>query len=165
MLKRFLEKRAFDPRVRAGGASRGDCSGLKKQAEIQGANGTLQRVAPRYNGAEVTARKWRERDDVHNRSHRPYNLDTRVTAGQVAVVVALRRMRLPPLDKLLAIAREVINAVVPRPSLDRCLSRHGGRNLCALQVVPDDEQRSARTFMDCVPGEAAPFVRTAVPDF
>jgi transposase InsO family protein len=124
----------------------------RTRTEIKVASGTLQEVAALFNVSKATARKWRERDDVQDRSHRPHKLSTTLTPGEEAVVVELRRMLLLPLDDLLVVTREFINAKVSRSGLDRCLSRHGVSNLRALQAAPEGEQPAAKTFKDCVPG-------------
>ena len=102
--------------------------------------------------SKATARKWKNREDVQDRSHRPHKLSTTLTPGQEAVVVELRRTLLLPLDDLLVVAREFINAAVSRSGLDRCLRRHGVSKLRDLQVLPEGEQPSAKTFKDYEPG-------------
>jgi len=51
-------------------------------------------------------------------------------------VVELRRMLLLPLDDLLLVTPEFINAAVSHLGLDRCMRRHGVSQLRALQVLP-----------------------------
>jgi hypothetical protein len=48
----------------------------RTRAEIKAATGTLQEVAERYNISVPTARKWKRRDEVQDRSHRPHRLST-----------------------------------------------------------------------------------------
>ena len=76
-------------------------------------------VAERYGISEQTVWKWRNRDDVHDRSHTPHKLQTTLTPAQEAVAVAL----LLPLDDLLSVVREFLNPNVSRSGLDRCLRR------------------------------------------
>lgn len=124
----------------------------RTRAEIKAASGTLQELADRYNVSVATARKWKGREEVQDRSHRPHKLSTTLTPGQEAVVVELRRTLLLPLDDLLVVAREFINPKVSRSGLDRCLRRHGVAQLRKLQVVPEGERPSAKTFKDYEPG-------------
>lgn len=56
-----------------------------------------------------------------------------------------------PLDDLLAITREFINAAASRSALDRCLRRHGVSNLKAL-MPEEDTPKQTKTFKDYVPG-------------
>lgn len=124
----------------------------RTRAEIKAASGTLQELAQRYNVSVATARKWKGREEAQDRSHRPHKLGTTLTPGQEAVVVELRRTLLLPLDDLLVVTREFINPVVSRSGLDRCLRRHGVARLRELQVLPEGEPPSVKTFKDYEPG-------------
>ena len=68
------------------------------------------------------------------------------------MVVELRRTLLLPLDDLLVVTREFINAAVSRSGLDRCLRRHGVSQLRDLQVLALGEQPKAKTLKDYEPG-------------
>jgi uncharacterized protein YjcR len=57
-------------------------------------------LAERYNISRQTARKWKNREDVLDRSHRPHKLSITLTEGQEAIVVEVRRLTLIPLDDL-----------------------------------------------------------------
>ena len=107
-------------------------------------------VAERYGISEQTVRKWRGRDDVHDRSHTPHRLQTTLTPVQEAVAVALRKALLPPLDDLLAVVREFLNPHVSRSGLDRCLRRHGVGNLRALK--PEEPKPAHGSFKAYEPG-------------
>ena len=109
-------------------------------------------MAERFKVSEATARRWREREEVQDRFHRPYKLSTTLTAGQEAVVAELRRTQLLPLDDLVVITPEFINPLVSRSGLDRCLRRHGVARLRDLQVQAEGDQPSVKTFKDYVPG-------------
>ena len=97
----------------------------RTRAEIHLSKAPLTTVAQLYNVTQATARKWRERQDMQDRSHRPNKLSTTLTPAQEALVVELRRTLLLPLDDLLAITHEFINTEASRSGLDRCLRRHG----------------------------------------
>lgn len=110
-------------------------------------------LARRYNLTEPTVRKWRAREDTQDRSHRPQRLHATLSPAQEAVVVALRQTLLLPLDDLLAVTREFVNAEVSRSGLDRCLRRHGLSNLEALLPQEDNsEPTPAKVFKDYQPG-------------
>ncbi|MFT7117263.1 MAG: hypothetical protein ACI9I0_002479 [Rhodoferax sp.] len=85
-----------------------------------------------YNITTATARKCKEREDSEDRFHRPHTLKTTLSPAQEQLVVELQRTVLLPLDDLLAITREFINAAVSRSGLDRCLRRHGVSDLKAF---------------------------------
>jgi transposase InsO family protein len=79
-------------------------------------------------------------------------LKTTLSAAQELLVVELRRTVLLPLDDLLAITREFINAPVSRSVLDRCLRRHGVSDLKSLLPQVQGEPAPLKTFKDYEPG-------------
>jgi transposase InsO family protein len=79
-------------------------------------------------------------------------LKTTLSAAQELLVVELRRTVLLPLDDLLAITREFINAAVSRSGLDRCLRRHGVSDLKSLLPQVQGEPAPMKTFKDYEPG-------------
>jgi transposase InsO family protein len=124
----------------------------RTRAEIKASSASLAAVAERYNITLATARKWKQRDDVQDRSHRPHKLSTTLSPAQELLAVELRRTLLLPLDDLLAVIREFINADVSRSGLDRCLRRHGVSDLKALQPQIEGEAQPLKTFKDYAPG-------------
>lgn len=124
----------------------------RTRAEIHSSKAPLATVAELYNITEATARKWRTRQDMQDRSHRPNKLSTTLTPAQEALVVELRRTLLLPLDDLLAITHEFINTEASRSGLDRCLRRHGVSNLKNLIPVVEGEAAPKKTFKDYEPG-------------
>ena len=109
-------------------------------------------VAERYNVTKATVRKWRDREDMQDRSHRPNTLSTTLTPAQEALVVELRRTLLLPPDDLLALTHEFINRAASRSGLDRCLRRHGVNNLQSLIPVAEGKAVPTKTFKDYGPG-------------
>ena len=124
----------------------------RTRAEINASPDSITALSDRYNISIATARKWKRRDDVQDRSHRPHKLSTTLTPGQEAVVVELRRTLLLPLDDLVAITHEFINPAASRSGLDRCLRRHGVSNLKSLQPETEGEVAPKKTFKDYEPG-------------
>ena len=110
------------------------------RAEIAVSTESASALAERYGISVATVYKWRSRDDFNDRSHTAHCLQTTLTPAQEAIVVALRKMLLLPLDDLLAVTREFLCEHVSRSGLDRCLRRHGVGNLNALKpaapVIP-----------------------------
>jgi transposase InsO family protein len=104
------------------------------RAEIKASEESIAELARRYNITKATVRKWKSREAPADLSHRPHKLSTTLSAAQEAVVVELRRMLLLPLDDLLVIAREFINAEVSRSALNRCLVRHDVGDLRGLRA-------------------------------
>ena len=108
----------------------------------------LSRACRSYVSATIV--RWLGRDFVEDASHTPHRLQTTLSPAQEVVVVDLRRLLLLPLDDLLVIAREFINAKVSRSGLDRCLRRHGVSRLAELK--PQAEATPNKTFKDHEPG-------------
>ena len=124
----------------------------RTRAEIKASSASLTTLAERYNITVATARKWRGRQDAQDRSHRPHQLSTTLSAAQETLVVELRRTLLLPLDDLLVVVREFINADVSRSGLDRCLRRHGVSVLKSLQPTVEGPGKALKTFKDYEPG-------------
>lgn len=124
----------------------------KVRAEIQKATGTQREIAAQFNVTVATVRKWRSRDAVQDRSHRPNKLSTTLSPAQEAVVIELRRTLLP-LDDLLVVTREFIHAGASRAALDRLLRRHGVSRLADLQTQAGEvPTRASKTFKSYEPG-------------
>jgi transposase InsO family protein len=124
----------------------------RTRAEIKASPASAAVLAERYNVTVATARKWKAREDTHDRSHRPHKLCTTLTPAQEVLAVELRRTLLLPLDDLLVLTREFINSAVSRSGLDRCLRRHGVSDLKSLQPEVEGQAQPARTFQDDEPG-------------
>ena len=124
----------------------------RTRGEIKASTASAAVLAERYNITVATARKWKAREDVHDRSHRPHALSTTLTPAQEVLAVELRRTLLLPLDDLLVLTREFINAAVSRSGLDRCLRRHGVSDLKSLQPTIEGEPVPLKTFKDYEPG-------------
>lgn len=125
----------------------------KVRAEIQTATGTQREIAERFNVSVGTVRKWRNRDAVQDRSHRPNKLSTTLSPAQEAIVVELRRTLLLPLDDLLVVTREFIHPAASRAALDRLLRRHEVSRLSELQShAGEAPSRASKTFKSYEPG-------------
>lgn len=111
--------------------------------EMQASTLTTASLARQYGVCEETVAKWRKREDVQDASHCPHRLQTTLTPAQEAVVVELRKLTLLPLDDLLSLVQEFINADASRSGLDRCLRRHGVSRLADLR--PKEETPKRRT--------------------
>ena len=124
----------------------------RTRTEIKASSSPLTEVAERYNITVATARKWRQRDDPQDRSHRPHKLSTTLSPAQEILAVELRRTLLLPLDDLLVVIREFLNPDVSRSGLDRCLRRHGVSDLRSLQPELEGPAKPMKTFKDYEPG-------------
>jgi len=119
---------------------------------IQESGLSERKLAEKFGISRLTVRRWKKRDSVEDRSHRPHRMRTTLTPEQEIVVVELRKTLLLPLDDLLVVVREFINPKVSRSGLDRCLRRHGVSNL--KELIPQDEKNEPKkkTFKDYEPG-------------
>ena len=125
----------------------------RTRAEIKASQASQAELAQLYNVGRSTVRKWQERDDVQDRSHRPHKLSTTLSPGQEAVAVELRKSLLLALDDLLVVVREFVNPLASRSGLDRCLRRHDAANLRALQQAQSGEPApTVKKFKTYVPG-------------
>ena len=120
--------------------------------ELRESTKSERELAREYHLNRATVRKWRQRENGEDASHRPHRLHATLTPAQERVVVELRTTLFLSLDDLLAVTREFLNPAVSRSGLDRCLRRHGVSHLQALIPQPEDEEQPKKTFKDDVPG-------------
>ena len=122
--------------------------------EIRQSSLTQREIMARYSISKTTARKWQNRDDFADRSHRPHTLHTTLSSAQESLVVILRTTLLLPLDDLLAVTRHFINPAATRSGINRLLVREGIGNLKALQTAstPEGEPPAKKGFKDYAPG-------------
>ena len=86
----------------------------KLRAEIKAQRDRKQvDLAKQYNVTPQTIRKWQNRDEFTDKSHRPHRLQTKLSEHQEMLVVELRKLLLLPLDDLLVIVREFIHRRLP----------------------------------------------------
>ena len=123
----------------------------RTRAELRAEEPTLSHaaLARRYGVTPPTVRKWRERDSTADRSHRPDTLHCTLTPAQEAVAMTIRQMLWLPLDDLLVVVREFLNAKTSRSGLARCMKRHG---LNRRPVEDKDAPIVRKTFKDYAPG-------------
>lgn len=128
----------------------------KIREEIKASKGkmTIDEAARHFNVSRSTIIKWRSRDSVEDRSHRPHTLQTSLTPTQEVVVVQLRCSLLLTTDDLLVVVREFIKADMGRSSLIRLLKRHKVNNLKTLYREQSGEQETEKpkSFKDYDPG-------------
>lgn len=124
----------------------------KIRRQIQQSTETNVALSARHDVSIDTIRRWRGRDEVHDRSHTPHRLQTTLTPAQEAVAVELRRLLLLPLDDLLVVVREFLNPDVSRSGLDRCLRRHGVARLADLRPLEPVPVSAGKGFKPYVPG-------------
>lgn len=130
----------------------------KVRAAIQASDVTGTVLAGRVGATPQTIYKWRNRDSVKNRSHRPHRLRTTLTPIQEAVAVMLRATLLLLLDDLLAVVRDVLNPNLSRSGPDPVFAelgwvicaifgrrRHGRSAAASRLASPDTSTSTCRT--------------------
>ncbi|MCE8014434.1 IS481 family transposase, partial [Halomonas daqingensis] len=102
----------------------------------------------------ATIRRWRYRDDVHDRPHTRHNLLATLTSEQEEVLIAAREFLRLGLDDLLVVAREFLNPRLSRSGLHRMLQRREVPTLAELarQDAGDDGKPRHKPFKDYEPG-------------
>ena len=121
------------------------------RAEINAQRGCKQvDLADKYNVTPQTIRKWQNRDEFTDKSHRPHRLQTKLSEQQETLVVELRKLLLLPLDDLLVVVREFIHPEATRSGIHRTLQRYGVSNLKALlrERNGDTQSDKHKTFKD-----------------
>ena len=123
----------------------------RTRAELRAEDHSLSdaALARQYGVTAPTVRKWRERESTADRSHRPDTLHCTLNRAQEAVAMEIRRTLWLPLDDLLVVVREFLNAKVSRSGLARCLTRHG---LNRRPVEDKDAPVPTKSFKDYAPG-------------
>lgn len=128
----------------------------KIRAEIQAAPANISdsELARQFNVTDSTIRRWRYRDDVHDRPHTRRNLLATLTPEQEEIVIAAREFLRLGLDDLLIVAREFLNPRLSRSALHRMLQRREVQTLAALarQDAGDDHKPRHKPFKDYEPG-------------
>ena len=119
----------------------------RTRAEIQARSGTtpVAVLAAEYNVNESTIRRWKDRDDVADRSHKARKLAIALTPAEEALVVELRTALALPLDDIVEVMRRCANPKASRSGVHRCLKRHG---VSARPPPQGDQPASGGTFGD-----------------
>src|ERR1044071_5544939 len=118
------------------------------RAEIAASSASDSELMAQYGVSRDTIRKWRNRDSTADLSHTAHRLQTTLNSGQEELVVYLRQQLRLPLDDLLAVIHEFIDASLTRSALHRLLTR---RELSRLPR-PDVQATPAKAFKAYMPG-------------
>ncbi|EIJ36491.1 IS481 family transposase [Thiothrix nivea] len=128
----------------------------KIREEIRDSKGkmTLEAAAKHFNVSRSTILKWRGRESMNDRSHRPHQVHTALTPIQEEIVVELRRTLLLTVDDLLVVTREFIKQDMVRSPLIRLLKRHQANRLQDLYAAQSGESETdkPKTFKNYGPG-------------
>lgn len=110
-------------------------------------------LAEELNISIDTVRRWRNRDDCYDKSHRPRTIHRKLQPEQEWLLLFMRHRLHLSLDELLEVTRLLIRADVSRAGLSRCLQKHQQARL----KKPDPAAGLGRIWLDAVylPAELA----------
>jgi len=97
----------------------------KTRAYIQNSAAPAATLARELGVSERTVARWRNRDDVSDRSHRPHRIATTLSPVEERLAVELRTSLGLPLDDIVEVLRRCVNPRLSRSAIHRCLKRHG----------------------------------------
>lgn len=103
-------------------------------------------LAEELNISIDTVRRWRNREDCYDKSHRPRTIHRKLQPEQEWLVLFLRHRLHLSLDELLEVTRLLIRADVSRAGLSRCLQKHQQDRL----KKPDPASGLGRMWLDAV---------------
>ena len=112
---------------------------------IQTSNLSMNHLAEKYNVSENTVIKWKDRDELYDRSSRPHTINYSLTDIEQEVIKAVRRSTWLPLDEIEEIARQ-LNPSASRSAVYRTMLSAG------LNKVPEKEREKAKKFKAYEPG-------------
>jgi transposase-like protein len=110
-----------------------------KRAYIQKSKATAGALVRELGVSYRTIARWRSRDSVADRSHRPHRLATNLTPEEERLAVELRQSLALSLDDIVEVLQRCVNPKLSRSGIHRCLQRYGVSARPAKQ--PDPRQR------------------------
>ena len=96
----------------------------KVRAYIQASSASVAELAEELGLHETTIRRWRSRDAVNDRSHRPHRLATSLSEIEERLVCELRTSLGLSLDDLVEVMHRCVNPKLSRSAIHRTLRRH-----------------------------------------
>ena len=97
----------------------------KVRAYIQASSASVAELAQELGVHETTIRRWRSRDTVTDRSHRPHRLATSLNEIEERLVCELRTSLGLSLDDIVEVMHRCVNTKLSRSAIHRTLRRHG----------------------------------------
>ena len=96
----------------------------KVRAYIQASPASVAELAQELGVHETTIRRWRSRDSVTDRSHRPHRLATSLSEIEERLVCELRISLGLSLDDIVEVIHRCVNPKLSRSAIHRTLKRH-----------------------------------------
>jgi len=115
------------------------------RCEIKTSNLPMNQLATQYNVSENTILKWKDREELYDRSSRPHTIYYSLSDMEQEVIKSVRRSAWLPLDEIVEIAQQL------KPSASHSAVY---RTLCVagLNKVPQQERDKAKKFKAYDPG-------------
>jgi len=120
----------------------------RTRAYIQASDKPVAELARELGVSQTTVRRWRSRDAVQDRSHRPKTRSTTLSDLEEQLICELRTTVRLSLDDVTEVMRRCVNPKVSRSGVHRCLRRHGiGRPPDPAATPPGTFQQEAVGFI------------------
>ena len=97
----------------------------RTRAYIQSSSASVAQLSRELGVSERTVRRWRDRTEVNDRSHRPHRLGQSTTLEEETLICGLRTDVGLGLDDLVEVMHRCVNPALSRSSVHRCLKRYG----------------------------------------
>lgn len=97
----------------------------RTRAYIQRSKGSVTELARELGVSERTVARWKGREEVTDRSHRPHRIATTMMPIEERLAVELRTSVGLPLDDIVEVLRRCVNPKLSRSQIHRCLQRYG----------------------------------------
>ena len=97
----------------------------KTRAYIQASKVSVAELAAELGVSETTVRRWRQRTEVYDRSHRRHHLAQSTTLEEEALIAGLRRDVGLSLNDIVEVMHRCVNHTLSRSAIYRCLKRQG----------------------------------------
>lgn len=118
----------------------------RTRAYIQQSRASVAQLAAELGVSERTVRRWRGRDQVHDRSHRRHRLGQSTTLEEEALICGLRTDVGLGLDDLVEVMQRCVNPKLSRSAIYRCLRRHGMSGAAVPTAAPPPGRFAVETF-------------------
>ena len=117
----------------------------KTRAHIQASEASVAELSEDLGVHEKTIRRWRGRDEVHDRSHRPKTRSTSLSEIEERLVCELRTSLALSLDDIVEVMGRCANPKLSRSAIHRTLQRHG------ISARPPKEKARFKPFTTDAP--------------
>ena len=115
------------------------------RCEINGSNLKNSEIAKRFNISEPTVNKWKNREQLEDKSSKPHTIHYTLSDLQKAILVRVRKMTWWALDQIVeAVFPE--NPLAKRSAVYRTFIKEG------INKKPEDEKEKAKKFKEYEPG-------------